>query len=82
MLNVSVDSYSSFQLRVLNFKLRYDTPSVTVAATVSKQYLTMYFVSLNEILACLVCIVNVGKFEFQFQTLFFLFKPSLLALVL
>jgi hypothetical protein len=49
---------------------------------VSKQYLTVYFVSLNEILACLVCIVNVGKFEFQFQTLFFLFKPSLLALVL
>jgi hypothetical protein len=45
-----------------------------------KQQLAMYFGSLNEILAFLVCIVNVGKFEFQIQTLFF--KPSHLALVL
>jgi hypothetical protein len=31
----------------------------------------MYFESLNEILACLVCIINVVRFEFQIQTLFF-----------
>jgi hypothetical protein len=59
-----------------------DTPSVTIAATMFKQQCTMYFKTLNEILACLVCIINVGRFEFQIQTLFFLFKPSLLTLVL
>jgi hypothetical protein len=42
----------------------------------------MYFGTLNEILTCLVCIINVEKFEFEIQTLFFLFKPSLLTLVL
>jgi hypothetical protein len=42
----------------------------------------MYFRSLNEILASLVCIINIVRFEFQIQTLFFLFKPSLLTLVL
>jgi hypothetical protein len=33
---------------------------------------------LNEILASLVCIINIVRFEFEVQTLFFLFKPSLL----
>jgi hypothetical protein len=46
----------------------------TVAATV---FLTMHFGSLNEILASLVCILKIVRFEFQIQTLFFLFKPSL-----
>jgi hypothetical protein len=34
-----------------------DTSSVTIAAT--------YFGTLNEILACFVCIINVVRFEFQ-----------------
>jgi hypothetical protein len=59
-----------------------DTPSVTITTTVFKQYLTMYFESMNKILAFLVCILSVGKFEFQIKTLFFLFKSSLLPLVL
>jgi hypothetical protein len=43
-----------------------DTPSVTVAATMFKQYLTMYPRSLNEILVWLVL-------NFKFK-LFFLFS--------
>jgi hypothetical protein len=31
----------------------------------------LYFGSLNEILASLVCIINIVRFEFQIQTLFF-----------
>jgi hypothetical protein len=31
----------------------------------------MYFRSLNEILASLVCILNIVRFEFQIQNLFF-----------
>jgi hypothetical protein len=42
----------------------------------------MYFESINEILAFFVCIINIVRFEFQIQTLLFLFKPSLLILVL
>jgi hypothetical protein len=45
-------------------------PSVTVAATVLEQY-SLYFRSLNEIPASLVCILNILRFEFQIQTLFF-----------
>jgi hypothetical protein len=48
-----------------------DNPSVTIEATLLKQQLTMYFESLNEILASLVCILNIVRFEFQIQTLFF-----------
>jgi hypothetical protein len=48
-----------------------DTPCVTIAATVFEQCLAMYFESLNEALACLVCIINVVRFEFRIQTLFF-----------
>jgi hypothetical protein len=59
-----------------------DTPSVTVAAIVFKQLLIMYFRHLNGILVSLVCIINIIRFEFQIETLFFLFKPSPLALVL
>jgi hypothetical protein len=55
----------------------YDTPGITVAATIAKQQLTMYFGSLNEFHASWVCIMNIVRFEFQIQTLFFLFKPSL-----
>jgi hypothetical protein len=36
----------------------------------------MYFRSLSEILASLICIINSVRLEFQIQTLFFLFKPS------
>jgi hypothetical protein len=32
----------------------------------------MYFGSLNEILADLVCIINIVRFEFQIQTLLFI----------
>jgi hypothetical protein len=31
----------------------------------------MYFGSLNEILITLVCILNIVRFEFQIQTIFF-----------
>jgi hypothetical protein len=33
----------------------YDTPSVTVAATMPEQWLAMYFGSLNQILASFGC---------------------------
>jgi hypothetical protein len=33
--------------------------------------LTMYFGSLNEILPILFCILNIVRFEFQIQTIFF-----------
>jgi hypothetical protein len=35
----------------------------------------VYFGSLNEILGCLVCIINIVRFEFQFQTLLFKSRP-------
>jgi ABC-type xylose transport system permease subunit len=41
----------------------------------------MYFRSSNEILASLVCILNIVRLEFQIQTLFFYFKPNRLTLV-
>jgi hypothetical protein len=31
----------------------------------------MYFGNLNEILASLACLLNIVRFEFQIQTLFF-----------
>jgi hypothetical protein len=43
-----------------------DTPTVNVAATVP------YYA-----ISCLVCIISVVWFEFQIQTPFFNFKPSL-----
>jgi hypothetical protein len=60
-----------WELDGLCLRAQCDTPSAIVAATMFKQSLTMYSRSLNEILACLVCIINVVRFEFQIQTLFF-----------
>jgi hypothetical protein len=54
-----------------------DTPSVIVAATVFEQYLAIYFRSLNKIIASLNCIINIVRFEFQIQTLFFQTKSFL-----
>jgi hypothetical protein len=54
-----------------------DTPTVTVATTVFEQYLAMYFRSLNEILASLVCIISIVKFKFQIQTRFFYSNQAL-----
>jgi hypothetical protein len=36
----------------------------------------MYSESLNEILACLVCIINVVRFEFLIQPLFLFFQSK------
>jgi hypothetical protein len=41
----------------------------------------MYFGSLNEIFASFICIINIIRFEFQFQILFFYSNQALFALV-
>jgi hypothetical protein len=46
-------------------------PSKDVDAKGNRTQNPMYFGSLNEILAYLICIINVMRFEFQIQTLFF-----------